>query len=290
MSRKTQTNVPQPFHDFVNVTHRFTGGVQRLSSIDDSDIGVVTAANQVASLIEGAVEYIAMPSSKNESVSLDEIAEHIAPAVHALGDMVTVFRADAAAGFTSLPDMDDVMIGNNLMGLELGAQYRLLGLMTTVNLQKASPERSELLECLDGIGVPIATVGLQIPVLVKLFIALIVIIIANIFPGFKAIATKILLALAKMDRRGQGGDGGKVGVVAKITCGKPFPVTTTGTGATQLAAVFDALQKAPAKAKSMCPTNCPTATIVSSPVKTVFSGGANGQPFSVDATFMFVCN
>ncbi|MEE9453619.1 MAG: hypothetical protein V3V13_04460 [Paracoccaceae bacterium] len=289
MSGKTQNTVPQPFHDFVHQTQRYAKGMQRLSFNDDSDIGVGASAAQLTSLMEGAIEYIAIPSSKNEPVKLDEIAERIAPSVNTFGDMITVLRADAAAGFTSLPDMDDAQIGNNIMGMELAAQYRLLELMTTVNVQKASPERSELLECLDGIGVPVATVGLQIPVLVKLFIALIIIIVANIFPGFKPIATKILLALAKMDRRGQGGDGARGGDTgtAKLPCGGSVILTRTGIGKT----VSDAEDYAESKAKTdaaknSCPTACPPVRVLKDNIK--ISGG-NGLPFVVDVIFGFKC-
>ena len=316
MSKKSpQSSIPQSLHDLSNEAWRFARGVQRLSFDDDSDVAVSASATQFATLMQGLVEYLSNPSSKNDGVWLEEFGKNIAPSVETIGHLVTVFREDAASGNTSLPDMNDLEIGLNLMGMEVAELYRLLELINTVDYRKPSPERSELIECLSGVGVPVAEVGLQIPLLLKILFAILAVLAFFLVPSLQRIALKVLAALLKMDVRGQGGDGGQGGGgkygggqgdggqygggqdggkgdggKAQEACGVRFKVTGTGTGATAGQATRAAFRMAQIAARARCPARCPDPVLVDFDRNSIrINGGRNGQPFTVTVTFVFVC-
>lgn len=294
MPTKAHSSVPNSFVASVQEAERFAGGIQRIYASDDRDIGVATAAVQFTELMQGVVEYLDMPSEKGAAtIPLSELGDRIDPAVAGISQMITVFRQDAASGNAALPDMNDLEIGLSLIVLEPEALFRLLELITLYDLHKPSPERTELVECLSEVGVPVATFGLQLPVLIKIFFAVLAAILFVFVPGAQNLALKILNALAKMDRRGQDdgdgdGDGDDNDPPKKTPCGNIVPIDEEGSGKTKGKALNQAFRKALIRAGMACEDGCiPILQPLPVPFKCV--GGENGEPFTVGFTFRFRC-
>ena len=311
MSKKTGSSLPSEFGDLVAAAGAFSAGARAMTFPDGRGVAVLTEAARFATLVGATVEGLARPPVKFEALmSPEDLAKRIGPAVDSLTCMAEEFRVEAAAGRMALPPMNDLEIGMTLMEQAPEDLFRLAHLIAAEYEGGGVETRRELASCLGAAGVPVETLGLQIPILLKLLFVILLILIAIFFPDLILEVLSALIALLRADLGGQGGKGGypykygggdggdgdgdgggdgggkKKKKGGEITCGSIFERISIAVGKTQVDAIGTARRNAQIVANTLCPARCPARLIFISPFK--ITKQANGL-IRVEATYRFRC-
>lgn len=280
MPKINTPELPRPFLTFAAETERFADAVKLMPFEDDSDVGVVTAAEKLTSTVKSLNGRLGSPVKPGDE-GVGELGERVAPAIDTLGTLIDVFCEDAASGATSLPDMDDMAVFAGFLGQSEEVLFRVLELTPAALQVRPTPERAELVECLATFGIPLSEVGLHPPTMIKIIIILVTVVVFLRRRDTEFLVITIVNVLILIDRRGQGGlklpgTGGTPQPSTPTTPGTPPAVPPAppappvdpcaalgvrgfiigGSGATEQLALKDAIANAMQEAKRRCEPNC----------------------------------
>ncbi|WP_372571631.1 hypothetical protein [Ruegeria jejuensis] len=312
MLKINTSELPQPFLAFAAETERFADAVKLMPFEDDSDVGVVTAADKLTSTVKSLNGRLGSPVKPGDRDN-GELGERVAPAVDTLSTLIDVFCQDAASGATSLPDMDDMAVFTGFLGQSEDALFRVLELTPAALQVRPTPERAELVECLASFGIPLSEVGLHPPTMIKIIIILVTVVVFLRRRDTEFLVITIVNVLILIDFRGQGG------LKLPSTGGTPRPSTPTtpvtppavppappvppvdpcaalgvrdfiigGSGATEQLALNNAMVNAMQEAQRRCGPNCRGRIVGITNERATLIGDAV-NPFRTARRFLYRC-
>ncbi|MFA3920513.1 hypothetical protein [Ruegeria hyattellae] len=317
MSKITRPELPQPFLTFATETARFANATKLMPFSDDSEIGLSTAADKLATVVKSLNSRLGA-SVKPSDANISDLGERVAPAIETLETLVDVFCQDAESGATSLPDLDDMAVFMGFLGQSEDSLFRVLELTPAALQVRPTQERAELIECLASFGIPRADVGLHPPVMIKIIIILVTVVVFLRRRDTEFLVITIVNVLILIDRRGQGGlklpgTGGTsqpgtppTGPVTTPVTPPPAPLVPPvppvdpcaalgvrdfiigGSGTTEQAALNNAIANAMLEAQRRCSPNCRARILgITSERATLIGDAAN--PFRTARRFLFRC-
>lgn len=281
MTSKTDMTIPHEFILFADTARRFSAGLKSMLYPDDRGVVLSTEASRFSTLIASSVEALAQPPGKDVPVgSVADLAEQVAPAVHAFAELTEGFRRDAAAGVAVLPHQNDLEIGMELLS-QSPEQVMELGRLIA-SRPWAGEDRTTYAECLADLGVPAEAIDYGGPGTIKILILIVLVLIVRTRPDLSVTVIALFVVLLRIDDAGQGddkkcpcykngdggGDGGGNGE-GRPDCGDDFAVTAIGDDPNPVDSIGKARMNAMALATFACPQRCPPRLIFIGRLRTV---------------------